>query len=345
MALLFMEGFDWSSTGSELSKRWSNNGVDAVNEGRGGNNAVVMDRQTAGSQGGYLWKVLPSSGDTIIVGAAVYVNGNSTGGLSSQMIGIGEGTTVAHSAIAIDGNGYIIFKVGDVTVYTSNERCPVGEWHYLELKAKIHSSTGYAIVRKNEKEIINLTNINTRNGGTGTPNSIFLHVAWNLFNNDTFRADDIYVCDTTGSNNNSFLGDVSVKLLRPTEDSTPLTWTPSTGTSHFEMINDNPYSAADYITGTTNIGDRDTFGLEDLTSTPAIIYGIGLTTIADKTDSGDASLKHFVTSSSQEFLSSATTLSFGSTNTLNDIIETDPNTGSLWTKANLNNAKVGVQVA
>src|SRR5262245_56180486 len=86
---------------------------------------------------------------------------------------------------------------------------PQGQWFYMEMKVTIHDTAGAVVVRIDGQTVLNLTNQDTRNGGTGFCNSIQF-ICGNVGSAYmSYNLDDFYICDTAGSAPfNDFLGDV-----------------------------------------------------------------------------------------------------------------------------------------
>jgi hypothetical protein len=145
--------------------------------------------------------------------------------------------------------------------------------------------------------------------------------------NHDLYVDDVYVCDTSGAQNNDFLGDVRVETLRPDADTAQADWTPSTGTDHYAVVDDAPgYDGADYVESDT-AGHVDLWEYGDLGSTPQSIHAVQLVTAMQKTDAG--------TREARALLKSGTTTANGATRQLSttweqfeDLHETDPDTGA-----------------
>jgi hypothetical protein len=91
---------------------------------------------------------------------------------------------------------------------------------------------------------------------------------------------NIYTLDGTGSHNNSRLGPVTVDTYYPTSDNT-VAWTPSAGTTHYNLVGDNPPSTSTYVSTTTQ-GTTDTLNLASQ-STPTTVYASSVNVIAETT--------------------------------------------------------------
>jgi hypothetical protein len=155
------------------------------------------------------------------------------------------------------------------------------------------------------------------------------------------RLDDVYLCDTAGSRNNDFLGDIRVVTLQPNADTAQADFTPSTGSVHCSLVAEAPDDDGDtsYVESGT-VGHKDLYGYQDLTATPAAIMAVQLATVARKDDAGNRSLRAVIKSGATT--ADGATRVLGTTYALyDDRFEVDPATGSAWTKAGVDALEAG----
>jgi hypothetical protein len=85
--------------------------------------------------------------------------------------------------------------------------------------------------------------------GAGTAIS---YVTWGCCYSAAFYFDDIVIHDTNGDVNNSWPDGAKVYYMVPTGDGATKDWTPSTGTSHYALVDEVPPSATDNLQATGN---------------------------------------------------------------------------------------------
>jgi hypothetical protein len=107
-------------------------------------------------------------------------------------------------------------------------------------------------------------------------------------------------------------------------------------------VDEQPYSATDYVTGST--GQRDTYAMGDLPASPGTIFAAQTVAIAKKTDAGALSLKTAVRSGGTLYTGTATALGTAD-GTVRTVRTTDPATGAAWTASGVNAAEAGAEVA
>jgi hypothetical protein len=96
----------------------------------------------------------------------------------------------------------------------------IGAWHYLELGTLIDPAAGWVKVYLDGVLVINLTGQNTRATSNSYANQLYLG-----YQSSGDLRDDVYVNDSTGSFNNTFLGDIKVIGGLPSGDGTATAWT------------------------------------------------------------------------------------------------------------------------
>lgn len=211
-------------------------------------------------------------------------------------------------------------------------------WHYIEIEITISDTVGVFKVYVDGVQVINLTSQDTRNG---TPTTVDTYMLGS--NKSPVGAganldyDDLYLTDAATK-----LGERRVETLYPTSD-VAQGFARSTGSTNYTLVDEAQVNGdTDYVQG-SSVGDTDTYGLGDLSSTPSAIDGVQLAAFAMKTDAGSRSI-------ALQAKSGATT-SDGSNYTLaasygkfERLLTTDPNTGSAWTASAVNALQGGPKV-
>jgi hypothetical protein len=215
-------------------------------------------------------------------------------------------------------------------------------WHYIEIYATIDASVGRATIRLDGSSTpaIDFTG-NTRNGGTNlTIDAIRLGAASN--NNPTLF-DDLYVCNSLGGVNNTFLGDMRVQTSLPIGAGSDTQWAVQGAASNYLAVDDSPYNSADYVYATTT-GQRDLYALGDLSATTASVKAVQSNIVAMKGDAGTVSIKPALKAGGTIYYDSTLTLSPSAVWT-GDVREVNPATAVAWTASDVNSLEAGVEVA
>jgi len=342
VALRFVDGADSYAT-ADLTKKWTASTLATVNAGTGRRSTSSLRGSAATSA----WSVALTldAQATWIVGCAVRVSALPAG--TRTLLALLDGVTVQLS-VQLNADGTLeVLRSGSASVAggLSVATVPTNTFVYLEFKATIANSiaANTVQVRVDGVQVINVTaGQDCQNSANASANQIRFGPAANA--GITVDYDDLYICDGIGSApQNTFLGDSRIDTLLPTADGTSQQWTPSTPGTHYTLVDDAAPNTTDYVSSAT-IGQRDTYGMQDLTAQTGTIYGVQLNLAALKSDAGARSIKPLVLSGASEALGSATALSTSQTYTRH-VQVTDPATGAAWTESAVNAMQAGAEVA
>lgn len=230
MALLFMDGFDHYGT-AELLNKWSNVGgtgtalISTSNGRRGGGALYIQNAHT-------LVKYFPTASDTVIVGCAYYAASLTSSIITAanDFLAVRDGT-LPHVRLHpfSDGSIHVTRGVSTNTPVEIGATAPgvltVGTFNFIELKVTVSDTVGAVELRVNGVQVLALSGVDTRNGGNASING--LAIGGSVATNVTTYFDDLYVCDTTGTENNDFLGDVRIEPFFPSGPGTHNSFTKS----------------------------------------------------------------------------------------------------------------------
>jgi hypothetical protein len=201
-------------------------------------------------------------------------------------------------------------------------------WYYIELYFSIHNSTGAAEMKVNGVSVHTDTNVDMQS-----------------LSSDSYTAIQFGSSDT-------FLGDTRVVMVKPNGDYTT-DWTQSGVGSHYQDVDDQPitptgvevWTDTDYVEDSVT-SNQDIFEYENLPSaySGSTISGVQLVSVIRTTSAQSMSFKDVCRSSTTEVAVSTSEIMWDNYHPYWTIIETDPNTSSAWTQANVDAAKFGVEV-
>lgn len=234
-------------------------------------------------------------------------------------------------------------SAGGTVLATSVQTLPTASFSYIELKATIHSSTGAYELRVNGVTWVSGTGANTQSTANATTNQILVGPAASLSASLSRYYDDLYICDTSGSTNNDFLGDCRVDTLLPNADGTYTDFTPNSGSNHYSRVAEGAPDTTTYVTSST-VDQKDTYAFQDLTAVTGTIKGIQVNNAALKDDAGARSIANVVRSGTTDAVGSTVALSTSQL-IYSSVHETDPNTSAAWTESGVNSMQAGVKVA
>ena len=226
MANLLVDGFDWFPSGQSTATRqrlWAANDFFAhssftftgdVETGRFGFGKALLLNSNPLGEAGYVVPV-GSNVSTGFIGHALFIYPDNTDGALPSIAFYDGVANTPQLWIAFCPNGVIKVYRGDPSGTLLANSAPgsfqENEWFHCEAKALIASSGGTLEVRINTVPVIQLTGANTQNTSVAYFDCIFLGGYFS--SNQTIHCsfDDLFVNDTTGSQNNTWLGNVRVK--------------------------------------------------------------------------------------------------------------------------------------
>jgi hypothetical protein len=333
MALLFMDGFDHYATADGL-KKWNVFGTGVTINSSGGRRSGGCLNFSNNTR--FVDKTLPSSYATLIAGFAYDASAGNTADIMCFL----DGATI-HAGLHLNANNAIVaFRATNATVLgtSANGVVPASGFCHIEVKILVSDTVGTVDVKVNGASVLSLTGQDTRNAGNASMTGFRIRST-----GVNCKVDDLCVCDTSGSTNNTFLGDVRIDTNYPTSDGNYTQFTCSSGSSHFALVDEATPNTTDYNDGAA-VNDRDSYGMGNLTAlTSQTVYGVQVNTAILKDDAGAKSAATFVRSSSTNGDGASTALGTSQTY-ISQVFETDPNGSIAWTESSVNAMEAGVKV-
>jgi hypothetical protein len=224
MSLLYIDGFDHVSA---IRDKWPIVGH-ATNPtfiaGRNGGQALAHQPTTV--KHNYLCTDFQPS-TTVFVGCAIKMPAFNAAPTELMMIGNspivaaeqrerelarGNAAKATHAKCILNSNGSITLEVGTLTVTSATGVVVANTWHYIELKL-FEFTSGTFECRVDEVVVATIT------GNTNNPSSVSDHLyitPVTVETSNTIYYDDMYIANSLGTINNSYLGDVRVDTHYPT---------------------------------------------------------------------------------------------------------------------------------
>lgn len=253
---LFIESWDYLDT---TSQRFFITGSETPKTISGGRRNTLCC--AADTENGYGRYRVPTSGNALIVGAAVAWPGAS--GLG-RIFGIGDATASGYTNVFISAQ-----DDGSLAVYgypnTLLALSPVGVLHfggvyqYIEMRVLMASGVdGSVQVRVNGQPVITLNAVQTLYTGSLVPDVV------SIYPQGRRHYDDMYINSEFGLTNTDFEGDVRIDTHYPVGDTLTVEWNRNTGTTNFGTINEHPPDEDLTYNGTPTVGAKDLLEIQDL---------------------------------------------------------------------------------
>lgn len=164
----------------------------------------------------------------------------------------------------------LVGGVGSVAAGTTTRCFPSVGWYFVELAYRVDTNVLTVWV---DGVLILSSSI------SGTTSGIS-RFTFNAGNGIFYALDDVYLCDSTGSNNLTRLGDCRVEYCDVSALGTNQTWD-AVGANALSAVTGSDVSDASFIRS-TGVGALETFALNDLAVTPTTILGVQVSNIAQR---------------------------------------------------------------
>lgn len=273
----------------------------------------------------------------------------STSSGSFQIQLYGDGNSTAHLWIQLTSGGVFEVRRGGqagTLLATGTTNVPTDTWQHVQVRATLNDTTGICQVRLNgsTSNEINFTG-DTKNAGTAsTIDGVRIAV---VQANGSLRnaVADFIINNTSGSTNNTWMGDKVVRAIKPNGNGnySQLTGSDGDSTDNYQNVDEAPYSTTDYNFSAT-AGNKDSYTMEDLPSGVTNVYGVQVVTVAQKSDATAASFKPLIRSAGTDNAGTTHALST-SWVSYTDPYDVDPTDSAAWTVSKVNALEVGTQVA
>lgn len=317
MTLIFMEGFD---DGLTSAKGWNNFGGNFVGGRFGGKAAISQWSTTTRTYPGAL-------SSTIYIGAAFSF---------SQITATYSMLTNGMARVTLVNGGYVALYRSDNNTQVAISAMPAwsgaGVWRYIELK---HTpSTGACEIR--------VDGVLRVSGTVPTAASVATLAIECQGSGAQTYVDDLYVLDSTGTVNNTYLGDVRVQTLLPSADGANTAMAPDSGTTHYNRLSEATPDTTSYV-ASSSIGVKDSYKYQQLTANTASVYGVAVTSYASKDAPVAAGLATLVRLGATDYANAQPQNLSASWVAGTDLYQTRPSDSAPWTTSDVNTAEFGVQ--
>lgn len=336
MGLKLIEGYDHEDTTALATKGWNTAmaslGVEAIGTGRITGNALQLSGGV-GASTSRVFKTLPAAQSDIVCGFAFYIP--ALPGVFTRIVALSTG-----GGIAIDTAGRVCLVNSSYSLVATGSVLSIPGWHYIEAKLIPGGASGHGWTQINgAPDIVSAVG----NFGAGVIDTFHCTYDADPWLTNPVRWDDVYVCDTSGSLNNDFLGDSHVETVYPNGDGAHSDWTPNSGSTHWTQVDEAPPDGDTTYNGSGTLNAIDTYTMQDLSVIAGAIFGVQVTQHVRKADAALRQVKPVIRRSATDYLGAIETLSTSYVARA-QLFETDPSTAAAWTVAGVNAAEFGSKV-
>jgi hypothetical protein len=338
VTLLFMDGFDHYS--NVLDKWTANDSMSLVSAakrfttGQGARSALAQ---------GYIRKALATTYTTLISGFAFKLTSGFSNGLYIAAFDQGA-TTICR--MKMNGIGQMFIENGSSTIIGAASvatQMSSTRFHYVEWKVLFSTTVGTVVVKLDGTTIFNLSGVNT--GGANSDNVQIGPVSGGAsgWNQDY---DDFWVCDTSGSVNNDFLGDRRIYTLYPSGNGnySQLARTGGTASGNYTAVQEAQQDSDTSYVSSATAGQIDSYAFDDLPATAATVNAVQFNQVARKDDAGTRQIAPFQRNVTTDSVGATSANLSSSYDDIRTISEVSLQTASAWTVSEINASEFGTKI-
>lgn len=337
MALMFCDSFDACSSSADLAKKWAAVGsgwVWSAGAGKFGGGAAY----NAGTSGSGNLLSTPQRLTQNENGIGFYAKFSTAPSSTLPFLRLFDASSNAHYSLRLNSSGNVLaYNSGDSNLrVTSTASITDGAYHWVEVR---FSYTNYVSLY--------IDNVLQGTGANSASDGVIVSLSFLAISSVAITIDDLIVYDTTTGSptttSNFPLGARQITVLRPTSDAAVGFATTSSGSTHYNLVNDvSPDGDSSYVEDGTS-GDQDLYGLSSL-SASTTITAVMLNTYWDNPYGGTINAYGICKSSSTQSAGTSTAVPLSyATNQWS--FPVDPNTSAAWTVSGLNAATFGFKNA
>lgn len=342
MALLYIDGFDHydgNAVNLDLAG-YTNRSNITISSTRSRNGGYSLRNSTSTTAN--IIKPLPTSLQTFGFGCAFWFDAMSSSRELFSFIQSDGSTSTPNSVISIDSAGVISHRRQSYAGPLLGSSAPgvliAGVWNHIEARVTLSNTVGSCQVRVNGVEVLNLTNVDNVFTGAETCPALRIHVEGSGGSLYTYF-DDFYIWDTSGSQNNTFLGDRKVSTLNPSDNTGVSEWSYTGAASPVQCINGTQDGDTSYIYAGSAVPVTSEFELQNVDGTVGLIAGVQLVNVMRKIEAGTVIVQPSLVSGSSATNNGSHSVADNYAY-YSSIHETNPATGMPWTASALNSARI-----
>lgn len=361
MSNLIVDGFDWMPSGQSSATRdrlWAANEFFQVSgsltadvtTGRFGfGQAFLFSANVGGNNRGYVVPI-GATPSTLFVGGAMFIYPDQEN-ICTAAIGFYDAVNdAAQCFIRFAANGVVKAYKGDNSTLIQTSAANAfqeNEWFHFEIKAVIDNTSGSLEVRINTVPVLQITSADTQNTANAYADSICIGYTNSSANNHVHYAlDDLFINDTTGTENNDWLGNVRVKTQFMIANGFTNQFTiggTSPASTHWQSVLNQQLDDTTYEYDST-IGDIDLFTPDPNLNSP-LVHSLQVR-MGLRQDDATQRMAHAMLRISGTNYEGAVDQFTNQTYTFyKERWQLNPNTGVSFTGADVNALQAGVKVA
>lgn len=349
MALLWCDGFDhygvignltdgvYAERGIELSLATSSPAA------RTGTHYIKRIYSSTAANS-LLRRVLGGAKTSVGIGAAFYYDNLPTQPNTDICFDFRDANNQVQVTIGLDTTGTITayrgLSNGTVLGTSATPVVAAESWQHIEALVFFSQTVGTVEVRVNGVTALSLSGIDTVSSSLVECSQVAIGGANALYVTAPGGVDDVFCYDTTGSYNNTFIGDRRVLTLFPDSNTAQADWTVTGAATGYECIDEaTPDDDTTYIAAADGSGAISNFGVQNLPAGISAISAVVVVERARKTEAGVANTQTSIVSGASETAGADKPMTEVYTYR-QDVFQVDPVSGAPFTVSEVNALKI-----
>lgn len=335
MTLLFCDGFDHYTTATDKWTQASSMGPStSAKRFATGQGARATDLTS------YMRKTLSTTYTTLIMGFAVKL----TSGFQACLIAAFASGSTTICRIRVNSSGQLFVENGSSTTIgaaSAGTQMSSTRFHFIEWKVLFSTTVGTVVVKLDGVTIFNLSGVNT--GGANADTVYIGPLAGGGGSTEDY--DDFWVCDTSGSVNNDFLGDMRVYTLYPSGNGnySQMARTGGSGSGNYTAVQEATADGDTSYVSDATPGDIDSYAFDDLPATANTVQAVQFDHYARIDDAGPRTIAPFMRHSTTDSVGTTSGNVPSSYAVLRTIHEASIQTAAAWTTSEINASEFGTK--
>jgi len=253
-----------------------------------------------------------------------------------------------HVAVTFTASLQLGVYLGDGTLLGTTDIIwpSTGTTRYIEIQVVLHDTAGSVKIWSDGNQVLNLTGIDTKNGGTKTVLDQFrFHNASAGGQRANPQIDDIYITNGAGAAPyNGNLGDIVVDTLFPNGNGNYSDFLGSDAdrVDNFLLVDENPHDGdTSYVESGVDT-ERDSYGFDDLAYATGAVFGVIATAVVRNLGAAD-NLQVSTRIAAADYDGATQAAPAGFDASVEERWQQSPATAAAWTIAEVNAAEFGIE--
>jgi hypothetical protein len=346
MSLIFIDGFDHYS---EIREKWTvTSPFDQPTFVGGRFGGQALRKQFQNSIGNITKNMGPQT--EVFFGVAMQFPGLPLN--SESFFRFADTQQSTRYSVIINADGSISVSAGGFTATSLPNVLVAGSsWFYIEghyIAKDTAGAGGIVEVRVDGVLVVSIDGTLNKTTTGATDDIAYFSFYDDGTNSSAYLYDDLYLSNGTGTEHNTYLGDVRVTALYAKGNGTTNNFTSSSGGSNYLDVDEAVLDGDVSYVASGAVGAKEDYNIQDFADagvTPGIIYAAQVCNGTHRTDAGTISFKNKMTVAGTEYTDDVEYVANSGGYLIDTYLRnTDPSDSGTWTEAKIAAAGTGLEI-